>query len=157
MTNVPTSLQVRRATSEKDLNHIRTLFREYQNWLDADICFQGFQEELQNLAEKYDCILLAHFNDTVCACVGFCPSDTNKVCEIKRLYVRERFRKLGIARTLVEESLKRAKDAGYLKMQLETLQHLNPAIKLYESLGFTHSGTSDDNPLDQIVCMEKSL
>jgi ribosomal protein S18 acetylase RimI-like enzyme len=157
MTNVPTSLQIRRATSEKDLNHIRTLFSEYQNWLGVDICFQGFQEELQNLAEKYDCILLARFNDTVCACVGFCPSDTNKVCEIKRLYVRERFRKLGIARTLVEESLKRAKDAGYLKMQLETLQHLNPAIKLYESLGFTHSGTSDDNPLDQIVCMEKSL
>ncbi len=150
-------LHIQRATLEKDLNHIRELFSEYQNWLDADICFQGFQEELQNLDGKYDCILLARFNDTVCACVGFCPSDIKEVCEIKRLYVRENFRKLGIARTLVEESLQRAKDAGYQKMQLETLQRLGPAIKLYESLGFTHRDTFDDNPFDQIVCMEKSL
>ena len=78
-------LHIQNATSEKDLNYIRTLFSEYQNWLGVDICFQGFQEELQNLDEKYDCILLARFNDTVCACVGFCPSDTNKVCKIKRL------------------------------------------------------------------------
>jgi putative acetyltransferase len=144
-----------------DLNIIRELFKEYEKELDADLCFQHFEEELANPLKKYGepsgKLLLAYWNGESAGCIGLTPMDTEGFCEMKRLYVRPEFRKYGIGRNLVEELTGVARRHGYRVMRLDTLKKLRPAIQLYESFGFYHIGAYYHNPLPDVVFMEKKL
>ena len=56
-----------------------------------------------------------------------------------------------------EQLLKDAVQLGYTKMKLDTLEKLQPAIRLYQQIGFMESTAYYTNPLDGVVYMEKSL
>ena len=143
--------------------HIRAaaqLFREYQSFLGVDLCFQGFEEELANLPGKYaepeGAILLAKYKGDFIGCVAVRP--INKiVCEMKRLYVKPEFQGLKAGRLLAEKIINKAKVLGYQKMQLDTLERLQAALKLYQSLGFKRIRPYYDNPLDEVVYLELDL
>lgn len=49
----------------------------------------------------------------------------------------------GIGRAMVRECIKIAADAGKKALRLDAVPTNTPAIKLYESMGFTHAGTMD--------------
>lgn len=59
------------------------------------------------------------------------------VCEMKRVYVRDVARGQGLGRALVERLLADAHGFGYRTMVLDTAPTLEPAIALYERLGFS--------------------
>ena len=145
------------------MNQIRELFREYQQALGEDLCFQSFEAELENPLIKYDpvkgAIILAYHENEVCGCVALHPLDDKEenACEMKRLYVRSGFRKLGIGRLLVDKILEVAKEKGYKKMKLDTLKKLEAAIDLYKTYGFTTTQAYYTNPLGDVVYMEKDL
>jgi GNAT superfamily N-acetyltransferase len=61
------------------------------------------------------------------------------VCELKRLYVSPLHRRVGLGRNLVERLLAAARILGYGQVRLETLDFMQEAIQLYESLGFVRS------------------
>ncbi len=151
------SLTISVAKSQKDLKHIKQLFIEYQEWLDVDLCFEGFQEELKALSDKYDCLLLARWNGVVCGGVGISPTERKTACEVKRLYVRDAYKGKGIGRALAEEIIKKAALLNYKFMCLYTLERLQLAIGLYENLGFRSCPPYNDELLDQVVYMEKTL
>jgi ribosomal protein S18 acetylase RimI-like enzyme len=65
----------------------------------------------------------------------------DNVGEIRRLRVRQEFRRRGIGSALVEVALKFCRDRGYLKIALDTFMEREPAVKLFEKFHFRHSRT----------------
>ncbi|GFI29696.1 MAG: GNAT family N-acetyltransferase [Lachnospiraceae bacterium] len=51
----------------------------------------------------------------------------------------------GIGRAVIEEALNAARDMGYEQAELEVAAGNEPAVRLYESLGFQKYGTFPDN------------
>jgi ribosomal protein S18 acetylase RimI-like enzyme len=65
----------------------------------------------------------------------------DSVGEIRRLRVREEFRRRRIGSALVETAVKFCKDRGYLKIALDTFMEREPAIRLFEKFHFRHART----------------
>lgn len=154
-------IQVARST--EDIEIAGEMFREYQEWLDVDLCFQDFENELSTLPGKYAPpsgeIFIARLNGQVAGVVAIRPVDLQKLerSEMKRLYVREAFRGQGLGRILANTVVSLAKEAGYQVMVLDTLPHLKAAIKMYASMGFNETASYYENPLPDVVYMEKIL
>lgn len=147
--------------NDEDINVVRKLFVEYSKELNENLCFQSFDEELENPLKKYGepegCLILAYWNNDPAGCIALQPLAAEGVCEMKRLYVRPQCRKLGIADELVKILLKEATNKGYKKMVLDTLQKLQPAIRLYTKFGFVNTSAYYKNPLPDVVYMEREL
>lgn len=58
------------------------------------------------------------------------------VCELKKMYLLREARGHGLGRRLMERCLAAAREAGYLRCYLETLEHMSEARRLYEINGF---------------------
>ena len=138
----------------------RTLFEEYAAWIGLDLSFQGFAAELASLPGPYvpprGRLFLALAGGEAAGCVALRPLDSG-VCEMKRLYVRPPFRGQGLGKLLAERIVEEARAIGYLKMKLDTLPFMQPAIRLYESLGFSSCTAYYATPLPDTVFMELRL
>lgn len=121
----------------------REILRDYSASLQVDLCFQDFEAELASLPGQYEppggLMLLALLDGAVAGCGGFrnLPEvDYPNACEMKRLFVRPAFRRFGLGRLLAQALIDRATQAGYSSMLLDTLDDMEAARGLYESLGF---------------------
>jgi putative acetyltransferase len=120
-----------------------------------------FQQDLAELPGKYaepkGCILLAMVDGAAAGCVAVRPLGDG-VCEMKRLYVRPAFRKVGIGRILVEQILAEATLRGYRTMRLDTFPALmGDAVALYRKFGFRNIPPYWNNPLPGVEYMELQL
>ena len=130
------------------------IFREYAAQLDVDLCFQGFEDELAGLPGEYaapaGALLLAFVDGALAGCGAFRPLhdvDYPNACEMKRLYVRRAFRRFGLGRLLARQLMDRAIEAGYSTMLLDTLDDMEAARNLYETLGFVEIPPYYFNPV----------
>ncbi len=73
-------------------------------------------------------------------CVGCCAliSISNKEFEVAKMAVEPSYQGAGIGRSLLHAVFEEGRDAGAQRLYLETNHVLTPAIRLYESMGFTH-------------------
>ncbi len=153
-------IRIEAARAESDFAIARSLFEEYAARLGVDLCFQGFSAELTALDTMYapptGCLLLARLGDAVAGCVGV-RKLSGELCEMKRLYVRDEYRGLGIGRKLAVQLLARARELGYRSMVLDTLEGMSEARGLYASLGFRECEPYYVNPLAGVVYMEINL
>lgn len=143
-----------------ELEEVRNIFIEYAEFLQVDLCFQDFEQELQTLHEVYSppkgCIILAKQNDKIVGCIALKPIGEG-ICEMKRLYVRPEARGIGLGRTLVIELIRFAKESAYKTMKLDTIPKLKEAIHLYRSLGFLETEAYVYNPLEGVYYFELAL
>lgn len=139
---------------------VKTLITEYIAELDEDLQFQQLKEELEDPLKKYGppegSLVLAYYDGEVAGCVAMQWAG-EQTCEMKRLFVRQGFREKGIGDRLIQQILIDGKDAGYTKMVLDTLERLQPAIRLYQKYGFINTSAYYENPLPNVVYMEKKL
>lgn len=136
------------------LDATREIFREYAASLAVDLCFQGFEQELAALpgdyARPHGLLLLAFVDGALAGCGGFRPlpdSDHANACEMKRLYVRRPFRRFGLGRMLAQALMDGAAQAGHSAMLLDTLDEMEAARGLYETLGFVEVAPYYFNPI----------
>ena len=145
-----------------DMEAAQALVREYTDELHVNLDFQNYAAEEQHLAEKYarpgGCLYVAYVDGEAAGCMAFhaLPDDAQS-CELKRLYVRPRFRGLGLSRQLMERALHDAKAAGYQRAYLDTLVRLKSAVALYQKLGFQEIPAYYENPLPEVLYFEKEL
>jgi ribosomal protein S18 acetylase RimI-like enzyme len=153
-------LKIIEAEAGGNLEVARKLFEEYRGSLPFDLHFQNFDEELAKLPGEYNpptgCLLLATHQDQAAGCVAL-RRLSEGICEMKRLYVRPKFRRQGIGRALAEAIIEHAKKVGYARMRLDTAPSMDAARGLYASLGFKNIGPYRYNPLKGAVFMELAL
>ena len=148
------------AESRADIEEARRLFREYEASIGIDLCFQNFEAEVAALPGAYappsGSLLLARRESETAGCVALRALEDD-ACEMKRLYVREPYRGLGLGRMLAEAILEEARRIGYRRMRLDTLPSMLRAIPLYRSLGFRDISPYTRNPVPGALFLEKDL
>lgn len=154
-------LEIIQAETPEQIEETRKIFREYEAWLDLDLCFQGFAEELANLPGKYakpdGRLFLAISEGKVAGCVALRKLEEG-ICEMKRLFVRNEFRGRKIGSLLLENLIAEAKEIGYQKMRLDTFPpKMGKAVRLYESHGFIEIKPYYHNPFGETLFMELQL
>ena len=136
------------------------LFKEYAVWLNIDLSFQNFEEELLQLKEMYSeptgAIFLLQQENEFIGCVAIRKKGEG-IAELKRMYIKPAIRKVGAGTLLLEQALTAAKLLGYTLIRLDTLANMTPAINLYKKHGFYEIAPYYFNPEENAVFFEKKL
>jgi GNAT superfamily N-acetyltransferase len=155
-------LEITRVSANETLalEQVKALLREYVNWLNLDLSFQGFEEELASLPAPYEApegvLFLAKVDGQPAGCVAVRSFD-NTTAEMKRLFVRDAYKHHGVGKALATAAITAATELGYKRMLLDTLAHMRPAIDLYTGLGFQPIAAYYDNPISNAVYLSLML
>ncbi|KAK7532010.1 putative GNAT family N-acetyltransferase [Phyllosticta citribraziliensis] len=179
----PTPFTIHPARTPHDFVAAATLFRAYYEWLNVDLTFQDFAAELASLPGKYapsrggelflalltpadgspsdpvGCIALRDISGVVAdyrARTGGngAVAKTPRVAEVKRLYTLPAARGLGVGSALVAAIMDVARREGYDEVRLDTLPHMQGAIKLYSREGFEMADKYYDTDLEGTIFMK---
>lgn len=150
------------ASSNQEIEQVRTLFTEYRSELVVEPCFRSFDEEIANLPGCYappqGNLLLAKVVGQPVGCIGLRPFPTDGCCEMKRLYVRPTFRGDKIGRLLAERVVQEARILGYRAMRLDShLASMAAAVHMYRKLGFREVEPDPLEPIQGLIYMELAL
>jgi GNAT superfamily N-acetyltransferase len=142
--------EIRRATTDDDYRAVSGLFREYLASLPFEIDFQDVDVDVEQPRSMYappdGCAFLGVVDDECVGVVGVRRFDDSS-CELKRMYVRPASRGAGLGRALGQAAIAAARDLGYHRMLLDTVESMRAANALYESLGFDSISAYRHNPL----------
>lgn len=146
---------------------ITELFSEYTEMLIVNdrsiqkyLALQHYEEEINHLEEKYGMpsgrLYLASCNKEAAGCIGLRKIDEQN-CEMKRFYVRPKFRGQKLGRQLMQKIISDAKEIGYSYMLLDTLPFLESAIRMYQKFGFYTIDRYNDSPVSTSIYMRLDL
>ncbi len=102
-------MKIKPVQTEREVEEVRDLFQEYEAFLNIDLCFQRFEEELASLPGEYSRpngeLIIALDGKRIVGCVAIRKLDSS-ICEMKRLFVKQEFRKNGWADNLLKKLLR---------------------------------------------------
>lgn len=152
-------MEIKIIDGTKHLAAAKNLIIEYTKFLARDLSFQNLDSELSDLTKKYSPPagrLLCAQIDTgkIIGCVAYHRLNAER-CEMKRLFVSEKFRHLRAGVLLVEKILDAAKNDGYKEIVLDTIKPLQSAIRLYKKFGFVEIPPYYQNPMHDVIYMKK--
>jgi GNAT superfamily N-acetyltransferase len=161
MTRSISGLVLAQAESPAQVAQARELFLEYAQSLGVNLCFQNFEQELAGLPGYYappdGRLLLVEYGGQLAGCVALHQWEPG-VCEMKRLYLRPSFRGKGLGRVIAETIIAEARNIGYQRMRLDTIEPLmKDAVEMYRKLGFREIAPYRPNPIAGAMYMELQL
>lgn len=161
VSSAPGRIKIFQAESDAHIAQARELFLEYAQSLGFSLCFQGFDKELADLPGKYALpegrLLLAECDSRLAGCVALRKLDDD-ICEMKRLYLRGQFRGKGLGRALAERIIAEARQVGYARMRLDTVEPImKEAVAMYRRFGFLEIAPYCENPIAGALHMELQL
>lgn len=143
-------MQIHAASFPADSEALTTVIREYVAWLDMDLSYRGFAEEMACFDERFTppggLFLIARSAQTIAGCVGLLRH-TDHIAEVKRLYVRPAFRGQRLGERLIIALLERARELGVQHLILDAVPQTTVAQQLYERLGFQETPPYYANPV----------
>jgi GNAT superfamily N-acetyltransferase len=87
------------------------------------------------------------FEDETAVCCGGVKRLPDGACEIKRMFVAPEARGRGVARALLEELERRARELGYATVRLDTGPRQTRAQRMYERAGYVEIPNFNANPV----------
>ena len=141
---------IRPADFPQENDCVLAIFREYIASAPVSLDYQQNEQEFAVLDEKYSppngMVLLIWKNNEVVGCGAFRRVD-EKVCEMKRVYVRPSERGHQLGERLVTRLMECAKQHDYQRMCLDVLADFEVARRLYVRLGFEACDPVSYNPI----------
>jgi GNAT superfamily N-acetyltransferase len=141
------SVSIVKAT-ENNLDVVFELVEEFYDYVNVQI-----RDDRETIKHHYleggiFCgIWIAFVEDVPAGCVILRPLDNlPEAGEVKRMYVRDRFRGKGVAQSLMKALETYAKEAGLKTVYLDTKDDLKSAIRFYEQSGYSRCERYNDNP-----------
>ena len=145
------------ANTNEEYGEAAKLFKEYAAWLNIDLSFQKFEEELTVLKTMYVApnggVILCKKENQFVACVALRKIDA-ETAELKRMFVKPAFQQHGIGKVLLQKAVELAEKLSYTRIRLDTLSHMASAIKLYKQNGFYEIPAYYNNPNESAVYFE---
>lgn len=174
MTASNRAVVIRPAAGREDMEVVRTLMREYMDFLlnhptgSAHFCIGGFEDEMAALPAKYVSpggLLLAQADAQPLGVIAIREilvsgpmaavhqaEGGGLSLELKRLWVRPEGRGLSLGRRLMAASLDHARSAGAAAVYLDTVPAAMPdATRLYQTLGFEPIPRYNANDLNGVA------
>jgi GNAT superfamily N-acetyltransferase len=136
-----------RITNRTHEAEIRELETEYFAWVNAQLNAEFgialdtermLTRDLSELAMYFPprgALFLAHVDDALAGMI-FLTELQPHVGQIRRMYVRDAYRRRGIARQLFEAAINAARDLGFSSLLLESPMSWRGAHALYKEMGF---------------------
>lgn len=160
MTDFHNDIYFKKAQSHDDFQLAAQLFNTYEASLDFKIDFQNFEDELLQIHQMYNSpsgsLILALDENKPLGVIALRKRDA-KTAELKRMFVQPAYRNRKIGRKLLQLILEEAQNLGYQKIRLDTLERMQPAVKLYQEFGFYFIDAYRSNPLPDALFMEKKI
>jgi putative acetyltransferase len=148
------------ADSPGDLAIVRQLWREYWESLGLPMDFQGFGVELQGLPGVYGAeggaLLLAFYLGEPAGTIAMRRLDGTSG-EVKRLYLRPRFRGHGLGRRLLQAMIEQASAVPYDYLHADTLPSMMEALSLYQRVGFQRVEAYSNAPTPGAIYLKLKL
>jgi len=133
--------------NEEHKSHIKSLFFDYFNEtklifsqkfninIDVNTFSDQYLTQLDEFLPPSGRLLLGKYEEQIAGCL--CLRKINQdIGEIKRMYVKPKFRRKGIGRALLQGIINEATDLGYSKIRLDTAPYAKEAHTLYRAFGF---------------------
>jgi DNA-binding MarR family transcriptional regulator/GNAT superfamily N-acetyltransferase len=125
---------------------IQSYFAELDTRFDAGFDpSQSISADVDELTEPAGLLLVARLRGEPIGC-GALKLHGREPAEVKRMWVAEKARGLGVGRRILNELEQRARDRGVGLLRLETNRTLREATSLYRSSGYVEVEAFNDEP-----------
>lgn len=150
---------IRYEETDYDNSDFITLSNELDAYLNIEIGGEEKREKYKgfNYLNTMDYLIVAYAGDIPAGCAALRKYSESEI-EVKRVFVREGFRKNGVATGIMRRLIDYAVENGYDKLILETGEFLEKSVRLYTDFGFhripnygMYAG------MNESLCMELNL
>ena len=168
---MPIDLSLSFADTRPDLGELSELLTEYYGQIQERMMNIGgprfaIDTEVQNSLDAIDdflppngAIAMARDSSGFLLGCGFMRLIDPHRAELKRLYVRDLARGLGLGRKLIELRIEKAKEMGASTIYADTVRGNSSMLALYDRLGFSstprYEGNANDPALDKYLVYRK--